>query len=196
MKDNNYSELIKLEVIIASTRPGRVGLPVAEWFAGVAKQDERFNVAVADLAEINLPFLDEPNHPRQRQYTKEHTKAWSARIDQADAFVFVTPEYNYSGPASLINALSFLYHEWAYKPAAFVSYGGISGGTRSVQHLKSPITTLRMMPIPEAVNIPFVATHVENGEFEADERNTEAAHTLLKELQRWAEATKRMRAAA
>lgn len=148
----------RLMVLVASTRPGRVGLPVAEWVRDVALERDRFDeIDFADLAEINLPFLDEPNHPRLRRYEHEHTKAWSARVEAADAFIFVTPEYNFAMPATLKNAIDYLFHEWAYKPVAFVSYGGASGGIRSVQMAKQVVTTLRMFPLAEAVALPFVS---------------------------------------
>lgn len=146
----------RLAVIVASNRPGRIAVPVTEWFNDVARQHGGFEVDVLDLAEIDLPFMDEPNHPRLRQYEHDRTKAWSERVEAADAFVMVTPEYNYGMPAILKNALDYLHHEWAYKPVAFVSYGGVSAGTRSVQMAKQVVTTLRMFPIPEAVAIPFV----------------------------------------
>src|SRR6188508_1607060 len=95
--------LPKLMIIIASTRPGRVGLPVARWFARDAIAHGGFEVEVTDLAELALPFMDEPNHPRLRQYTHQHTKEWSAKVDAADAFVFVMPEYNYGFNAPLKN---------------------------------------------------------------------------------------------
>jgi len=100
-------------IIIASTRPGRVGLPVAQWFEQCAITHGGFAV---DLAALNLPFMDEPNHPRPRQYTRQYTKDWSARVAAADAFVFVMPEYNYGFNAPLKNAINYLQHEWAYKP--------------------------------------------------------------------------------
>ena len=162
--------MYKLKVIIASTRPGRKGPLVAEWFLKILAEHQEFDVEVLDLKEINLPFLDEPEHPRLRHYTHEHTKQWSRAIDSADAFVFVTCEYNFSAPASLINALDFVYHEWNYKPVAFVSYGGMSGGMRAVQMLKQTLTTLKMVPVTEAVNIPFFAKYInENGVFLGDE---------------------------
>jgi len=146
----------RLAVIVASSRPGRIAVPVAEWFSGLAREHGGFEVDVVDLAEVGLPFLDEPNHPRLKQYEHDHTEAWSKRVEAADAFVVVTPEYNYGMPAILKNALDYLHHEWAYKPVAFVSYGGVSAGTRSVQMTKQVVTTLRMFPIPESVAIPFV----------------------------------------
>jgi NAD(P)H-dependent FMN reductase len=137
-------------VIIASTRPGRVAPTVARWFTDAVEleADRRGCVLdVADLAEIALPFLDEPEHPSAGNYVHDHTRAWSDRVAAADAFVVVTPEYNYGMPAVLKNALDFLYHEWAWKPVAFISYGNTSSGTRSVQMTKQVVTTLRMVPI-------------------------------------------------
>ena len=145
-----------LLVIIASTRPGRLGLPIANWAISEIEKHGDFEVDVADLALMNLPMLDEPHHPIHRNYTKPHTIAWSKRVDAADAILIVTPEYNYGMPGSLKNALDFLIHEWNYKPVAFISYGGMSGGMRSVMMAKQVVTTLKMVPLPEAVNIHMV----------------------------------------
>ncbi|HLT77402.1 MAG TPA: NAD(P)H-dependent oxidoreductase [Ferrovibrio sp.] len=182
-----------LHTIICSTRPGRVGLPVAQWFHGVASKHEAFDARLVDLAEFNLPIYDEPKHPTLQQYEHEHTKRWSASVAAADAFVFVTPEYNFGPPPSLVNALNYVYREWNYKPAAFVSYGGVSGGIRAVQMEKHTLTTLKMMPILEAVMIPMVAQHMENGRFMAKEIHETSATALLNELARWAAALKPMR---
>jgi len=186
---------MKLEVFICSTRPGRVGLPVAAWFEEQARAHGKFEVARVDLAEVNLPLLDEPKHPRLQQYEHAHTKAWSATVKSADAFVFVMPEYNFSMPAPLLNALDYLVHEWAYKPASFVSYGGISAGLRSVQMAKSPLTALKMMPIPEAVALPFVAKQLVDGKLQAPPEQEKAATLMLDELWRWAGALKTLRPA-
>src|ERR1700759_1139247 len=97
-----------LMIIVASTRPGRVGLPVAEWFEARALGHGVFDVALADLKAIDLPFMDEPKHPRLQQYEHQHTKDWSARVGAADAVVIVTPESNYGLPAPLKNAVYFL----------------------------------------------------------------------------------------
>jgi len=186
--------MLKLHVVVCSTRPGRVGLAIANWFHGFAQKHAKFEARLVDLAEVNLPLLDEPHHPRLRQYTKEHTKRWSATVDTADAFVFVTPEYNFSTPPALVNALDFVFHEWAYKPAAFVCYGGASGGLRGVQMTKLIVTTLKMMPMQEAVSLPFFTKHIEEGVFKADEAHDKAATVLLDETLRWAEALKVLRA--
>jgi NAD(P)H-dependent FMN reductase len=179
----------RLQIVIASTRPGRVGLPVGRWFEQRARAHGGFEVEVVDLLELNLPFMDEPNHPRLRQYTKKHTKDWSARVEAADAFAFVTPEYNYGLPAALKNAIDFLHVEWAYKPVGFVSYGGVSAGTRAVQMLKQVVTTLKMYALPEAVSIPFVAQFLdEEGEVQANETMEQGADAMLSELHRVSDA--------
>lgn len=184
----------QLKIIIGSTRPTRKGPIVADWFLKIAKQHPDFEVELLDLKEIDLPLMDEPNHPRVQKYINAHTKKWSKTIDSADAFVIVTPEYNFGYPATLKNALDYLSVEWSDKPMGFVSYGGISGGTRAVQELKLPVTALGMMPIPQAVNIPFFAQFInDNDVFEANETLEKSANVMLAKLQEWAKALKNMR---
>ena len=173
-----------LTVIVGSIRPGRAGQPIAEWFIDRAKAHGGFDVEVADLAEIRLPLMEEPNHPRLGQYTSQHTRDWSALIDRSDAIVFVTPEYNYGYPATIKNAIDYLHQEWKDKPAGFVSYGGIAAGTRAVQQLKQVITTLKMVPVFESVNIPFHAQFIRDGQFHANEVLDQAADAMLDELLR------------
>jgi NAD(P)H-dependent FMN reductase len=185
--------LHKLGTIIASTRPGRVGQSVAHWFHGVAQRVGAFENGIMDLADFNLPIFDEPHHPRMQKYQNDHTKAWSEAVAATDAFVIVTPEYNYGSPPALVNALDYLFVEWAYKPVAFVSYGGASGGLRSVQMTKQIVTTLKMMPIPEAVTLPFVANNIVDGKFTAPESQEKAAEGMLAELSRWSTALKTLR---
>lgn len=173
----------KLHVILASTRPGRAGEPIAEWFVARARAQGAFEVELVDLAEVGLPFFDEPAHPRLRRYEHDHTKAWSKRIDAADAFVFVTPEYNYGYPATLKNAIDYLHFEWQHKPVAFISYGGVAAGTRAVQQLKQVVTTLKMLPLFEAVSIPFHTQFIdEEGRVQANETMEAAADAMLDEL--------------
>lgn len=176
----------RLHVVVASTRPGRLGSPIGAWTAAVARRHGEFDVELVELADFELPLLDEPHHPRTGQYTKEHTRRWSAKVDEAEAFVFVTPEYNYGPPASLVNALSYLHREWLYKPVGFVSYGGVSAGTRSVQMTKQILTALKMVPLPEAVSIPFVSRFAGDDGFRPEPEIEYAAIAMLDELSRWA----------
>ena len=177
--------MYNLKIISASTRPGRKGILVADWVHELVINDKNFNVQLIDLAEINLPFLDEPEHPRLKKYSKEHTKRWSAIIEEADCLIFVTPEYNFGYPASLKNALDFLFQEWNYKPVGFVSYGGLSGGTRSVQQLKQVVTAQKMMPVAESVNIPFFTKYINEDKFVGDEALAKSVDIMLAELLKW-----------
>lgn len=174
-----------LQVIVASTRPGRKGPAFAQWFSAVARQHGGFEVVDIDLAEIGLPFLDEPNHPRLGQYLHQHTLDWSASVSSADAFVFVTPEYNYGYNAVLKNAIDYLHTEWADKAVGFLGYGGIGAGTRAIQQLKQVVTTLRMVPVFESVNIAFAAQALgEDARVLPDAGRDLAATTMLDELLR------------
>jgi NAD(P)H-dependent FMN reductase len=187
--------MLKLHIMTVSTRKGRKGPAVARWFLDHAKAHDTFDIEPVDLAEVNLPMFDEPHHPRLQQYEHEHTKAWSAIVQRADAYIFVTPEYNFSTPPSLLNAFNYLAREWQYKPAGFVSYGGISGGLRGVQMTKQVVTTLKMMPMMETVAIPSFTQFLDKdtGAFVATDSHTRAATTLLDETHKWAVALNTMR---
>jgi NAD(P)H-dependent FMN reductase len=183
-----------LHIIVTSTREQRASTAVATWFAEEAKRHGKFEIQLVDLKEVNLPLLDEPHHPLQRRYQHEHTKAWSKSVEAADAFVFVVPEYNYGMPPALLNALDYLYHEWNYKPAGFVSFGGVSGGTRSVQMTKQVLTTLKVMPLPEAVTLPFFAKQLDaEKRFNPGDTQDKALTTMLDELLRWTNALRTLR---
>jgi NAD(P)H-dependent FMN reductase len=172
-----------LMIVIASMRPGRVGLPVGRWFEGRARARGGFEVQVVDLAELRLPFMDEPNHPRLRQYTQQHTKRWSAMVDSADAFALVTPEYNHGYSPALKNALDYLNQEWRHKPVGFVSYGGVSAGTRAAAMLEPVLIALQMTALARAVHIPFVAQFIDDeGDVDANEVMEKSADALLDEL--------------
>lgn len=180
---------LRLHTIIASTRPGRVGPPVARWFNDFAARNSRFDAKLVDLAEFNLPIFDEPEHPVRQNYKNDHTKKWAASVSEADAVVFVTPEYNYMPPPSLMNAISYLSKEWNYKPVGFVSYGGVSGGLRAAQQARLLASTVKMMPIPEGVPIPMVFGMIDKtGVFTPNELIETGAKTMLGELHRWSDA--------
>lgn len=178
----------RLQIVSVSTRPSRKGPAVTRWFSERARAHGGFDIEVTDLADMKLPVFDEPAHPRLGRYTHEHTRRWSAAVEGADAFVFVTPEYDFGTPAPLQNAMQYLVNEWAYKPAGFVSYGGVSAGTRGVQMTKQTLTGLNVMPIAQAVAIPFFTRHLnaETGAFDPGEVQEKAAAVMLDELVKWA----------
>ena len=185
--------MARLGVVLVSVREGRAGEAIAKWFLDYATTHGSFEVELVDLKAVALPVLCEPNHPRLQKYTEPKTQAWSATVASLDAFVFVTPEYNFSMPPSLVNALDHLYHEWSYKPAGFVSYGGVSGGLRSVQHAKSMMTTFKLVPMVEAVSIQFVAKALVDGRFPGSEYHDKQATAMLDELRRWTDALQTLR---
>ncbi|WP_175874669.1 NAD(P)H-dependent oxidoreductase [Burkholderia sp. BCC0397] len=174
---------LKLNVIIGSTRPGRSGPVIGQWFNEFAAAHGKFDVELVDLAEFNLPLLDEAAHPYLQRYEHEHTKRWSKSVDSADAYVFVTPEYDYFPPASLVNAVQVLMREWGYKPAGIVSYGGISGGLRASQVLRQLITSVNVHPLPHVVPVPSFGQSVgEDGAFQPNAPIVDGATGMLDEL--------------
>ena len=192
----SQTDLLRVMIIVASTRPGRLGPAVADWFVGATRETATnlgVTIDVADLAEIGLPLLDEPEHPAAGNYVHQHTRDWSTRVAAADAFVIVTPEYNFAMPATLKNAIDYLYAEWAWKPVGFVSYGNTSAGTRAVQMAKQVVTTLRMVPIGATVALRL-SEHVEDNAVREHPVRTDLAIGVLTELARVAHALHPLRA--
>lgn len=184
-----------LLVISGSTRPVRKSTALAAWLRGLADQQGAFDIDVVELAELGLPMLDEPHHPRLRRYQHEHTKAWSRRVERADAVVFVTPEYNHSYPAGLKNAIDYLNAEWRDKPLGYLTYGGVSAGTRAMVALQPVVACLGMRPLPQAVNVPFVANVVgETGAVDANETMTKSGQAMLAALAKAVEEQRLLRA--
>ncbi len=173
-------------IVVGSVRPGRIGLPIAEWVKRAT--ESVWEVDLVDLAELALPFMDEPNHPAMRKYTKQHTIDWSERVDAADAIILVTPEYNHSFSPALKNAIDFLHQEWWRKPVGFVSYGGVSGGTRGVIALEPVITGVGMVRTGAGVEIPFAGAQIADGVFTPSDKETAILGKQLAELEQLASA--------
>jgi NAD(P)H-dependent FMN reductase len=172
-----------LQVIIGSTRPGRVGSAVADWIADLARERGDFEVEVTDLAVLDLPIFNEPDHPRLRRYVHQHTKDWSAIVERSDAFVFVIPEYNHSFNAATKNALDYLSQEWQNKPAGIVSYGGAAGGVHAAGMLGQVLGALRMVTAADSVNIPSVRERLDDaGRLAPGQEFERVAAAMLGEL--------------
>ena len=183
--------MYNLNIISSTVRPGRKGPVIAKWIDAKAKETGAFNTEILDLGEINLPLMNEAHHPVLKKYEHEHTKNWSAKINEADAFVFVTAEYDFGYPSALRNALEYLSQEWGYKAAGIVSYGGVSAGTRAANSLKADLATFKTVPLSEGVNLPFFTQFInENGGLTPNEITEKAAATMLKELLRWTKGLK------
>lgn len=187
--------VVKIKILAGSTRPGRFNIQPATWIYELAKGHGGCSVELVDLQEVALPFLDEKAPPSQKQYGKEHTILWSKTIDEADGFIFVTPEYNHSYSPALKNAIDFLYIEWNFKPVCFVSYGSTAGGARAVEHLRSIAAELKMYDLREQILLPNYWEHLDSeGKYKFDDRQKKAASELLNSLIFWAERMKEARA--
>jgi len=154
---------LHLAIIIGSTRQGRFAPTVATWFANQARSRPDLIVDVIDLAEARLPDV-------LSTQPAASVKAMSQRLGAADAFVVVTPEYNHSFPASLKNAIDWHFKEWRAKPVGFVSYGGMSGGLRAVEHLRQVFGELHAVTVRDAVSF-----HGVWGLFDTDGQPKDAA---------------------
>ena len=184
---------LKLNIIVGSTRPGRAGPVVANWLNRAAIAHGRFTVELVDLLEFDLPLLNESAHPASRAYSNETTMRWSAKVASADAYLFVTPEYDYFAPAALVNAVQTLLHEWTYKPAGVLSYGGVSGGLRGSQVLRQLLGNVNVHALPQTVSVPFFSQFIVDGVFRPSEQVQAVTITMLDELHKWARALKRLR---
>jgi NAD(P)H-dependent FMN reductase len=186
--------MLNLKIIVTSTRPGRKGIIFGNWLLEEAKKLPEFNVELVDLAEINLPLMNEANHPAMRKYEHQHTKDWSAKIEEADAFIFVTPEYNYSFTAAFKNAIDYLHVEWKHKAAGIFSYGGISAGTRAQQMMRLVLASMSMTVVNEAVTIPMYTQHIdEDNNFSATEQIERTTSIMLQSVAKWGRLLKAIR---
>ncbi|WP_166663919.1 NADPH-dependent FMN reductase [Actinophytocola oryzae] len=183
-----------IAVVLASTRPVRVGEAVARWVLDRAatRTDARFELV--DLAEADLPPLDEPLPPALGRYTQPHTQAWAATVARYDGFLFVTPEYNHGLPGALKNALDRVYAEWNNKAAAFVSYGH-DGGVRAVEQLRPVMAALQLADVGAQVSLNLRTDFV-NRELAPAAHQDAALATTLDQLVAWATALAPLRVAA
>lgn len=185
--------MLRVAIILGSTRPGRKAEAVGRWVHELAsiRQDATFELV--DIKEFNLPLLDEPIPPSRGQYQHPHTRAWAAKIDTFDAFVFVTPEYNHGPPGALKNALDFIYREWNDKAAGFVSYGG-AGGIRAVEQLRQVMAELQIADVRAQVNLSLRTDFENYTTFKPADPHTKALATLLDQVVAWGTALRTLRA--
>jgi len=184
--------MIRTAIIIGSTRPNRNGEAVARWVFDIARKRADAEFELVDIRDFNLPLLDEPVPPAMGQYSKDHTKAWSAKVDSFDAFVFVTPEYNHSTSGALKNALDFIYKEWNNKSAGFVSYGS-AGGTRAVEQLRLIMAELQIADVRAQVMLSLFTDFENMSVFKPDPRHEKSVNTMLDQVIEWGKALKSLR---
>jgi len=185
--------MLRIAIILGSTRPGRRTEPVARWVLDHALQRGDAEYELVDIAEFNLPLLDEPVPPSQHKYSKDHTKRWSEKIASFDGYVFVTPEYNHSTSGALKNAIDFLYSEWNNKAAGFVSFGS-SGGTRAVEHLRLIMGELQVADVRSQVALSLFTDFENFSTFKPQALHEKSLKSMLDQLVAWSGAMKGVRA--
>lgn len=174
----------KILVIVGTTRPGRASKPIAEWVMTEADTRGAHTYELADLKDIDLPFLDEPVLAAVGDYRHEHTQRWAEMVGEADGIVIVTPEYNHGYPAALKNALDYLYAEWNHKPVAFVSHSAVSAaGIRAVEQLLPVVLHLKMQPVSSKVHIPNTGEQIDDDRFTPSKETQRSLHNTLNELE-------------
>ncbi len=184
--------MLKIAVILGSTRPNRNGEAVANWTLELATKRSDAEFELVDIADFNLPLLDEPVPASMGQYSQPHTKAWAAKIAPFDAFVFVTPEYNHGTSGALKNALDFIYAEWNNKAASFVSYGS-AGGARAVEQLRQVASELQIAHVRAQVMLSLFTDFEEMSVFKPHARHEAEVDTMLDQLIAWGGALKTLR---
>ena len=185
--------MLKIAIIVGSTRPGRKAEVVARWVHGIAEKRSDASFEVVDIADFDLPLLDEPLPPSMNQYARPHTKAWAAKIATFDGFVFVTPEYNHSTSGALKNAIDFLFREWNDKAAGFVGYGG-AGGARAVEHLRLIMGEIKIADVRAQVALSLFTDFENFSTFKPGPQQAAAVNAMLDDLIPWGRALQAMRA--
>lgn len=185
---------VRIGIIIGSTRPGRVGDQVANWVHAQAAQRDDAAFEIVDLADFDLPHLDEAMPASVGQYANAHTRAWADKIASFDGFVFVTPEYNHSTSGSLKNAIDFIYAEWNDKAAGVVSYG-VSMGLRAAEHLRLIMGELQIADVRQQVGFSLMTDFENFSTFTPGPQHAKNISTQLDQLVAWSGALQGVRAA-
>ena len=187
--------MLKVGIIVGSTRPGRKAAAVAKWAYDLLKSRKDAEFEIVDIEDYKLPLLDEPVPPLMGQYSKPHTKTWSAKIASLDGFIFVTPEYNHGTSAALKNAIDFLFHEWNDKAAGFIGYGS-AGGVRAVENLRLVMGEIKVAPVRAQVMLSLYTDFENFTIFKPHEHHDKTVHAIADEVVAWGGALKAMREAA
>lgn len=184
--------MTKIAILIGSTRPGRNGEAVGKWVYEQSKEYKGAEFELVDIADYDLPLLDEPYPAMMQKYTKGHTKIWSEKINEFDGYIVVTPEYNHSTSGALKNAIDYLNVEWKDKAAGFVSYGSV-GGARAVEHLRLIFAELRVATVRAQVMFSLFTDFIDMAEFKPDARHKEETKVLFDQVVSWSNALKTIR---
>src|SRR5436190_13671337 len=184
--------MLKIGIILGSTRPGRNGEAVAKWVYEIAKKRTDAEFEFVDIKDYNLPLLDEPVPPSMGQYSKPHTKKWAAKVESFDAFVFVAPEYNHGISGALKNAIDFLFAEWNNKAAGFVSYGSV-GGARAIEQLRLVLAEVQIATVRNQVLLSLFTDFENFSIFKPNARHEQSVNAMFDQVIVWGGALKVLR---
>jgi NAD(P)H-dependent FMN reductase len=184
--------MIRIGIILGSTRPNRNGEQVARWVYDIASRRSDAEFELVDLRDYPLPHLDEPLPPSMGQYQNDHTRQWAEKIASFDGFVIVTPEYNHSTSGVLKNAIDYLYAEWNNKAVGFVSYGGV-GGARAAEHLRLVAGELQMADVRQQVTLSLITEFENFSVFKPSDYSQASLSTLLDQVIAWSAALEPLR---
>ena len=184
--------MLKIGIIVGSTRPGRNAEAVAQWVYKTADKRSDAKFELVDIKDFNLPVLDEPVPATMNQYMNSYTKAWAEKIDSLDAFIFVTPEYNHAPSGALKNAIDFIYAEWNNKAAGFVSYGSM-GGVRAVEHLRLIMGELQVADVRAQVALSLFTDFENYSVFKPAQNHETSLNTMIDQVIAWGGALKSLR---
>ena len=184
--------MLRVAIIVGSTRPGRKAEAVAHWVYEIAGSRGDAEFELVDIKDYDFPLLDEPMSAIFGQYSNDHTRAWSAKIASFDAFVFVTPEYNHGTSGALKNAIDYLYKEWNNKAAGFVGYGG-AGGTRAVENLRLVMGELMVADVRAQVALSLYTDFENFSVFRPAPHHEKAVHDVLDQVIAWGGALRSLR---
>jgi NAD(P)H-dependent FMN reductase len=185
--------MIRIGIILGSTRPNRNGEQVAKWVLDIAERRDDAEFELVDLRDYPLPHLDEPMPASFGQYQGEHTKQWATKIGSFDGFVIVTPEYNHGTSGVLKNAIDYLYAEWNNKAVGFVSYGAV-GGARAAEQLRLVAGELQMADVRQQVALSLITEFENFSVFKPGDYNVDALNVLLDQVIAWSGALSPLRA--
>jgi len=184
--------MLRIAIVIGSTRPGRHGEAVGKWAYEIGRKRGDADFELLDIAQFNLPLLDEPLPATSGQYSQPHTRAWSAKIASFDGYVFVTPEYNHGPSGALKNAIDFLYHEWIDKAAGFIGYG-YTMGARAIEHLRLVMASVQVATVRPQVGLSLFTDFENSAVFKPAAMQEKNVNAMLDHVIAWSGALRAVR---
>ena len=185
--------MLNIAIIPGTSRPQALNPQIVNWVEQQLASNGDVRAEVVDFGSFDLPLLDEVIPAGAKMYANDHTKAWGAKLEEFDAFIFVTPEYNHSISGSLKNALDFVATEFNHKVAGIVNYGA-DNGVRAAEHLRHILANYKLAVVRDQASFS-IFTDVADGTFAPTEVSTAPFASMVDDIVAWGEALKSVREA-